>query len=160
MTFLALVPRWVWLALAGAGALFFFAKWQQGIGEARVREEYAQAERAAIAQRLEENAELERLQARQYAALKKGHRDEIEHIKRTAADVAAGGLRLPPSTCAGAAAAAKAEGSTGSAAGAAAPIFLPQRITADLLALMEKADTIVAGCRVGQKFIIENGFKE
>lgn len=141
------------LSIAAVAALLFGAGYH--LGATRTTAKRDAEDRAAIAQRIEDNAELQRLQSRQLAANERNHADEIKTVQRTAAVLAAQRLRLPASACAGA---AQAEGASGGDGAAAGTVLLPERIDANLRALTLKADTIVANCRTAQRFIHDNGF--
>lgn len=117
---------------------------------------------AELFKRAEENTRLADDYRKKLVMQKKEYADEIAEIDKRSSELAAAGLRLPATICATQTAPGKAETDRpgGSGAGAAATVLLPKRTELDLRALMEKADKIVAGCRVGQGFIKGNGFTE
>lgn len=103
-------------------------------------------------------------QAEHLVKLKEGYNNEIEHINATNKRLANDSLRFPaPTVCkqpADSSGETPAEGAATYEGGIAGTIALPEFITRDLRQLMEKADRIVASCRVDQKFIDDNGLRE
>ena len=133
------------------------------IGRQEVRTEWAiekaereEKENDALIARQKENAEIEKKQAETNALIKKGHANEIAKIHTSYATT--NRLRLPSTVCDQFAASGKAIGTSGSDAATAATIALPEPIERDLRGLAMEADTMLAGCRSAQKFIIDNGF--
>lgn len=139
-----------------AGAADTKAKWDAD----RLTQERAYNE--ALARRSEENIQMAEDFRKKLVKQKKGYADEIAEIDKRSAESADAGLRLPATVCASAATAGAAEAgsASGGDAGAAATVLLPRPTERDLRALMEKAGKVIAGCRVAQDFIKQNGFAE
>lgn len=134
-----------------AGADEVQARWD---AEKIKREE---SEKAAILTRIEENRLAKERDEAERQKLKKGYANEIAKIRADHARDAATGLHVDASICSGFAGSGQAESAGGSNARAAATVLLPEPTERDLRALMKEADTIVAGCRVGQEFVRVNG---
>jgi hypothetical protein len=113
------------------------------------------AENAAILTRIKNNERTADQQEVDRQKLKKGHTDEIAQIR--AAYATDRGLRLPATVCRGLAAGTEAESASRGNGSTSGTVALPGSIERDLRALMLEADTVVAGCRVAQAFIRDNG---
>jgi hypothetical protein len=141
------------LALFGAGHHFgaqgVQADWSKETAERKT------AETAAILTRIKNNERIADQQEADRQKLKKGHTDEIAQIR--AAYATDRGLRLPAAVCCGLAAGTEAESASRGNGSTSGTVALPGSIERDLRALMLEADTVVAGCRVAQAFIRDNG---
>jgi hypothetical protein len=155
-----------WLAAILLVAALFGGTYFKGRtdGKAVIRAEWdADANRRKVA---EEKAIADRLRANQKQAaqfeldkrnLKKGYADEIASIRRDRSSPVE--LRLPSSICDGSTATLKSDSTGRGATDPAVTRLLPPATSADLLALMQQADEIVAGCRVAQEFIQSQGME-
>jgi hypothetical protein len=141
------------LALFGAGHHFgaqgVQADWSKETADRKT------AETAAILTRIKNNERIADQQEIDHQKLKKGHTNEIAQIR--AAYATDRGLRLPATVCRGLAASTETESASRGNGAAAGTVALPDSIDRDLRALMLEVDTIVAGCRVAQAFIRDNG---
>jgi hypothetical protein len=137
---------------------------------ARVKLEQTAAAAALRAQQDHDDA-LNAQHAAEKDKLKKGYADEIDSLRRNAAD--SGGMRRNDRVCAPRVAATRpAETSSASrgnddVAGTGALSQHDARDSSELMppeyqqkidALQDQADLVVASCRLAQKFIIDNGF--
>jgi hypothetical protein len=141
------------LALFGAGHHFgaqgVQADWSKETADRKT------AETAAILIRIKNNEREIEQQESNRQKLKKGHANEIAQIR--AAYATDRGLRLPATVCRGLAAGTEAESASRGNGSTAGTVALPDQVERDLRALMLEADTVVAGCRVAQAFIRDNG---
>lgn len=152
------------LALAIALVAGYFA-WEsriRGQGRASMKAEWdadnalrTKAENAAILHRLNSNDRIREQQEIDLNKMKKVNADEIAKIR--AAYATDSRLRIPATVCSGFAASTEADRTGGGAAAPAGTVALSDKVESDLLALMQEADTIVAGCRAAQSFIRDNG---
>lgn len=84
----------------------------------------------------------------------KEHANEINLIRANSKPER---LRIPSNVCSRVTATTKAESTARSDPEPPAAILLPQQINDDLQSLMTEADTLLAGCRAAQEFIVSNG---
>jgi hypothetical protein len=141
------------LALFGAGHHFgaqdVRADWSKETADRKTDEN------SAILTRIKNNERDLEQQETNRQKLKKGHANEIAQIRTAYATDR--GLRLPAAVCRGLAAGTEAESASRGNGAAAGTVALPDQVGRDLRALMLEADTVVAGCRVAQAFIRDNG---
>lgn len=134
------------------GAEHVQAAWDKEKAERLAADNRAVFERIRANERAAEQQDVERQQ------LKKGYENEIAKIRATADRAASVGLRIPASVCSGLASTAQAKSASGGNDRIAGTVELPESIARDIQAEAERADKIVASCRVAQKFIQDNGF--
>lgn len=125
------------------------ADWDHAEAE-RLREE-----KQAVLDRIHDNLQAKAKQDADRQRLKKGHADEIAQIHATYN--ASRGLRINANICAGFTEGTEADGASGSDDRTTNTRLLPEPYAGNLEELMLKADKIVASCRVGQQFLVENG---
>jgi len=118
------------------------------------RAEISRISQIARATATARNEEIKISQDNTNARITKDHANEIALVRSNSKPER---LRIASNVCSGVAAATKAESATGSDSGLAATILLPQQINDDLQSLMIEADTMLAGCRAAQEFIVSNG---
>lgn len=173
LAFFRLIPTKVWAFLAiillvGIG-LWMYGNWRYEQGASAVRQEWdadilamEREHTKALEQRAAENLALQETHLKQLAEMKGTHANEIARIRHRHGELLGTGLRLPASLCPGSAAAGspQAEGGKGGDGAVAGTVVLPEQVTRNLRQLMAEAETIVAGCRVGQGFLKQHGFVE
>lgn len=131
------------------GAQGVKADWAQETAERKT------AENAAILTRIKNNERVAAQQDVDRQKLKKGHADEIAKIR--SAYAADRRLRINAKLCIGFAAGPNAESANGGDDGTAATRLLPEAYDRDIKSLGIEYETAIAGCRVAQKFISDNG---
>jgi len=161
--YVKLIAAGALLAALAAGAWYFHHSGYE-TGAAAVKADW---DKAKAAQAIADNTAIlaqvknnERLAAHQDAInqqLKDDHAKEIAQIRTRVAADSTYRLRLPASVCSGFAKGAEAQSTSGSDTATAGTVALPDEVTRNLRDLMVEADTVTAGCRAAQKFIIENG---
>jgi hypothetical protein len=141
------------LALFGAGHHFgaqgVQADWSKETADRKT------AESAAILTRIKNNERTADQQELDRQKLKKGHANEIAQIR--AAYAADRGLRINAKLCAGFAGTAETKSASGSDGRTAASWLLPEAYDRDIKSLGVEYETAIAGCRVAQTFISDNG---
>jgi hypothetical protein len=141
------------LALFGSGHHFgaqgVQADWSKETAERKI------AESAAILTGIKNNERIADQQETDRQKLKKGHADEIAQIR--AAYATDRGLRINAKLCTGFAGTAEAKSTSGSDERTAAYWLLPEAYDRDIKSLGIEYETAIAGCRVAQEFISDNG---
>jgi len=117
------------------------------------RTEISRQSKVAINMAAIRNEEIKIRQNDDNARIEKDHSNEIAIIH---ANTKPQRLRISANVCRDTAGTTKAESATGSYSEPSRTILLPQQINDDLQSLMIEADTMLAGCRAAQNFIVYN----
>lgn len=166
-SFLRLVPSKVWWFLAIIMLVICVGLWQRQTGKSIIQDQW-DAEKimtkalqdAAIAQREKENTAARFSNQLKLFALRADYETELQKIKRHAAVSRNDSLRMPAAACNGPARTPDTQSAQGSPDPTAGTIALPDEIAGHLRQLMEEADTIVAACRIAQRFVVDNALVE
>lgn len=159
-----MLSPWAWLAVGAMVLSLFGGTYYKGVqsGKASVQAEWDQdkdvrkiAEQAAVAGRLRDNEAIAAKAASDKLKQKKAYSDEISKLRADGAN----NPRLPinAADCVGPAGGRETSGAGRGNADTSGGGFLPPAVNSNLFALMQQADEIVAGCRVGQEFIKSQG---
>lgn len=114
-----------------------------------------EAEKQAIFQRLKNNEHVEEQRELEKKELKKGYQNEITNLRSTIANTPR--LRINSNSCAGFTGSVKAEGTGRDDAGVTTTWELPEAVDRDIKSLAEKYEVAIAGCRLGQQWVIKEG---
>lgn len=160
-----MLSPYAWLAVGALVLTLFAGTYWKGYthGRDNVRQQWEQAkdaqvvaENKAIAARIAENAAAATKANAEKIAIKKGYENEIVTLRAARAAVAPS-LYVPSSICEGFTATAEGRSTGRGSTDPAATRLLPPAPAANLYALVDQADEIVAGCRVAQEFIKSQG---
>lgn len=114
-----------------------------------------QAQKSALIARINENDKILEQQEIDRQKLKKGYANEITKLRATYDNSER--LRINARICDGSAESGDSKSASGSNGGTPGSRELPADIDRDLKSLGEKYETAIAGCRVAQAFIRDNG---
>jgi hypothetical protein len=160
-----MLSPWAWLAVGALVLSLFGGTYWKGYtsGESHVQGQWNSAKEAqvvanneAVAKRIAENASVETKHNEVMVLLKKGYENEISTLRTNT--VALPRLRINTTTvCSEPTSASQGSGPSTSNADTPTTRLLPESVDSNLRALMQQADEIVAGYRVAQGFIVEQG---
>lgn len=154
------IPLWmraiaatiILLAIVGIGWSIHRYIWQSGYDTAKLEQDAA--EKAAVLTRVAENRTIFRQQERDSAKLTKAHDDELAQTR--AARVAAPRLSIPAAVCSGSAGTADTKSAGVSDRGNTSTRMVSAGTQQDFNAIEDRIETVFAGCRVAQQFIVNN----